>query len=511
MAPPVEALVRRRRLVAAAAAVLAAVALAAGILVAAGGSGPPIATGAARLVPADALVYVHLSTDGDRDAVRDGERLGERFPAWEGLRDAVLARLAVAGTDEQVGAWLGDEMALALVGGDGDTAGSLVLLEVGDEARARAFVAEGARRSGPAKRYEGVTLARYGAVYAAFVGGYVALGQEETLRRAIDLDRGRDGAKALADDPTFAATSAGLPEDRVADAYATADGLRRLLVPAGGLLGIAGVVFDRPGLTGVAAALRVREPGAELVVRSRVPGRAAREFTPSLLDAVPKGAMAYYGTRGLDQNLMRLLASAGTEALDELLADARAALGDDGAAAVRADVLELLSRESALALLPGVPAPTLLVIARAEDPAATRAALARLTETLERVLEGARVIREDDVTRIVTGGAELDLAVVDDRLVVATSMRGIAAARDPDGGIGEAEAFRATVGDADAPVTSLVFLDFNQLLTLAEQTGLDDSRAYREVKADLHRLAAVGVRSTGAGEDPTSEIRFQIP
>jgi len=506
-----EVLVRRRRLVAAVAAVLAVAALAAGIVVAAGGSGPPIATGAARLVPSDALVYVHLSTDGERDAVRDAERLGERFPAWEGLRDSVLARLAVAGTDEQVGAWLGDEMALALVGDKGETAGSLVLLEVGDEAEAREFVAEGARKSGPGKRYEGVELARYGAVYAAFVGGYVALGQEETLRAAIDLDRGRGDARSLAENPTFAATSGELPDDRVADAYATADGLRRLLVPAGGLLGVAGVVFARPGLEGVAAGLRIGDPGAELVVRAKVPGREARTFEPSLLDAVPKGAMAYYGTRGLDQNVTRLLESAGTEALADLLSRAREALGRDGARAVQADVLELLSRESALVLLPGVPAPTMIVIARAENPDATRAALGRLTETLERVLAGARVTREDDVTRILSDTAELDLAVVDDRLVVSTSMRGIAAARDPDGGIDEAEAFRRVVGDADDPVTSLVFLDFSQLLTLAEQTGLDGSRAYQEVKADLHRLAAVGVRSTGAGEDPVSEIRFQIP
>ena len=34
---------------------------------------------------------------------------------------------------------------------------------------------------------------------------------------------------------------------------------------------------------------------------------------------------------------------------------------------------------------------------------------------------------------------------------------------------------------------------------------------YLAVKDDLARVRAVGVRSTGEGEDTTSEIRFQIP
>ena len=91
-------------------------------------------------------------------------------------------------------------------------------------------------------------------------------------------------------------------------------------------------------------------------------------------------------------------------------------------------------------------------------------------------------------------------------------MAGIQAARNPDGGIEDADAFQAALPDASgADVTSLIFLDFSQLLRLAEQTGLNDSRAYLAVKDDLTRVRAVGVRSTGEGEDTTSEIRFQIP
>ena len=502
-----DSLIRRRRLIAGVVAVLAVLAIVAGVVVATnGGAGPAIADEAATLVPSDALVYVHVSTDRDRAAVRDAQKLGDRFPSYERLEARVLDQLAVAG---DVRSWLGDEMALALTAGKGGTAGSLVLLSIGDQDKAKAFVEEGARKSGPGKTYKGVRLARYGAVYAAFVGDFVALGQAETLQQAIDLQQGR--GRALAADATFRETTAGLPPDRVADAYATSDGLGRLLVPAGGALGIAGVLFDRPGLKGVAASLRATSPGAEVVVRSLVPGRKAQEFTPSLLEAVPKDAMAYYGTRGLDQNITRLLSTAGTENLADLLEQVTSSLGGKGVEAVRQDLLGLLSNESAVALLPSVPAPIALIIARAENADATRAALGRLTETLPKVLKGAKVTQRDGVTTIASSQAEFDLAVIDDKLVASTSMKGIEAVRDPDGGIADNDHFRATVKNTAKPVTSVVFLDFSQLLTLAEQTGLNDSRAYLAVRNDLRKLQAVGVGSTGAGEDTTSEIRFQIP
>jgi hypothetical protein len=505
----VAAVARRRRAVLIVAAALALVALIAGVVVAAtgGGSGPPIADRAAALVPSDALVYVHVSTDHDRQAVREAEKLGATFSSYERLRDQVLSRLAVSG---DVRPWLGDEMALALTGGRESTqAGSLVLLSVRDAAKAKAFLAEGARKSGPGKTYKGVTLDRYGAVYATMIGDFVALGQAETLEQAVDLQQGR--GSALAADPTYRETTDGLPADRVADAYATSDGLGRLLVPAGGVLGVAGILFDRPGLKGVAASLAATSPGAEIVVRSVVPKRHADTFTPSLLSAVPKGAMAYYGTRGLDQNITRLLSTAGTQSLADLLKQVTSALGTGGVQAVRKDLLDLLSNESAVALLPNVPAPIALVIAKAQNADATRAALDRLTKTLPSVLKGAKVTSADGVTTIKSSQAEFDLAVVDDKLVASTSMKGIEAARDPDGGLPDNDAFKATVKNTENPVTSVVFLDFSQLLTLAEQTGLNDSRAYLAVKNDLRRLQAVGVSSTGAGEDTTSEMRFQIP
>lgn len=500
--------VRRRRIVALLAAV-AVVALVAGVLAASGGSsGPPIATDAAKLVPSNALVYVHLSTDPRRDAVGAARRLASRFSSYERLRAAVLARLSVNGSGAQIGSWLGREMALALVGSSDGTAGSLVLLAVRDEARAKAFVARGARQSGPSQAYRGVRIDRYGAVNAAFVGRFLVLGQATTLRQAIDLGQGRGGA--LSSDPTYARLTGRLPGDRVADAYATADGLRRLLVPAGGALGVAGVVLDRPNLRGVALSVSADGPGARMTIESDVPGRKGAPFDPRLLDAVPRGAMAYFGTKGLDQTVTRLLAAGGTPALGRLLGSVPGALGARGALDVKANLLDLLRGETAVAILPGIPRPTLLVLARTKDVARTRAALARLTASLPKLLKGARVSTAGDVTVVRSSTTEVDAAVIDGKLVISTGMAGIDAARQPAGGIGGADAFKAVAGSG-GPVTSIVFLDFSQLLRIGEQTGLNDSRAYLAVKGDLGRVRAIGARSTGTGEDTTSEIRLQIP
>lgn len=508
---------RRRRLAAAGAlALLVAIAVAAVLALGGGSSDAPIAERAAGLVPGDALVYVHVSTDGDREAVSDAVALAEGFPSWEAARRTVLQRLVVAGEDdgpvdaeEEVAGWLGDEAALALLDVPSGTAQSLVLLEVADDEAARAFVARGARRSGPSQRHRGVRIDRYGAVHAALVDGFLVLGQAAAVRRSIDLTMGT--GEPLAAQETFAGLEDRLPDGRVADAYATPDGLRRLLVPAGGAYALAGVLLDRPGLAATALSLTPGEPGARVVVESRVAERAAEAFEPQLVDAVPSGALAYIGSRGLDETATRLLAAAGTDALARLLRRARRTLGEEGAGAVQEDLLGLLREETALVILPGVPAPTMTIIARAGDEAATRAALDRLADALPELLDGAEVAREGDAIVLSAGRTQLHAAVFDGKLVLSTAADGIAAARDPEGGIGEQEAFAAVLGDLDEPVTSIVFLDFSQLLRLGEQTGLDDSRAYLAVKGDLDRVRSVGASSTGTGEDTSTEMRIAIP
>ncbi len=61
-------------------------------------------------------------------------------------------------------------------------------------------------------------------------------------------------------------------------------------------------------------------------------------------------------------------------------------------------------------------------------------------------------------------------------------------------------------------MTSLVFADFSQLLSLGEQTQLDAQRRLPQRScADLRQIRAVGMDSTSGEADTTAELFLQIP
>jgi hypothetical protein len=109
-------------------------------------------------------------------------------------------------------------------------------------------------------------------------------------------------------------------------------------------------------------------------------------------------------------------------------------------------------------------------------------------------------------------GVELDYAVFGGRLVVSTKLAGINSVRAGGRKLPDTAAWKAAIGEKPSnPVTSLVFLDFSQLLRLGEQTGLNDSRAYLAVKDDLQKVRAVGARSRSGKEESTAELTLSIP
>src|SRR5256885_2295677 len=98
---------------------------------------PPPATGAATLVPSDALAYVNLSIDSSRPAVKRAMTLASKLPSYPLLRAAIQSRLS--GLTAQNGSidfsrdirpWLGGEAAIALLNTPSSTAGSLIVLDV---------------------------------------------------------------------------------------------------------------------------------------------------------------------------------------------------------------------------------------------------------------------------------------------------------------------------------------------------------------------------------------------
>jgi hypothetical protein len=464
---------RRRRLVAAAVAVGMVVVLVVAVLALAGGGGGKAkapASAAAQLVPADALVYVHLSTDGGRAQTRDAAKVADGFPSYAKLRDGLVSRLAAPGCDVATKALKNaDEAALAIFDtGTTAQANSLVLIDTG-------------------QTHDGAKQRACGSLSYTYVGTFLAIGQPESLNAAARL-RKAGGKGSLAEAPGPKKELAGLPEDRVADGWLSADGLRRLLAPQGGLLGAAGVLFDQPTLVGAAFGIGAKGDRVTLTVKSQLDPKlkakdaaatSFRPFSPTLASAVPANAMAYLGVSNLAPALQRLLAAAGSssDTIEQL------------AGSLDGPLLKAFPGEAAVVLTETTPAPILTIIANAKDPAAARKALDALPASVRKTLSSA---------------------VFDGKVAVSTDPKGIAAVKAKGQGLTDTENWQKAVGNHPESLSSLLFLDFTRLLKLGEATGLGDSSAYRAAKDDLARVRAIGASTTGNDSESTAEISLLL-
>ena len=243
---------------------------------------------------------------------------------------------------------------------------------------------------------------------------------------------------------------------------------------------------------------------------------------------MPSGALAYLGLAGLDRAAGRLLALAGASGVNgagvaQLAAGARATLERRAGVDLDRDVLSVLRGVAALFVLPAVPAPTLAVVAKTPDEKRTREALAKLQLPLARLFAPpstgagqAPTFQDRDIGGVdafqlrLTPTVELDYAVFDGKLVIATSLAGIRRIKDHKQSLTDDATFQSVLSGRPSKVTSLVFLDFGQLLSLSERTGLGQDPAYLAVRNDLHRIRAVGVATSAGKDETTAEITIAL-
>jgi hypothetical protein len=476
-APPRLALTGRGRKVALGVGALVVVLVVALVVLLAGGgdggapTGAPPARAAAALVPADALVYVHLSTDRHRSETRAAAKVADAFPSWPALRDGIVSRLQAPGCDLAKQALKSaDEAALAIFDtGGGSRANSLVLVDTG-------------------KQHPGARQRGCGTLSSTYVGSFLAIGQPESLQLAAKLEKaGGRGSLAQAAGPK--AELAKLPADRVADGWLSADGIRRLLAPQGGLLGAAGTLFDQATLKGAAFGLSAAGDQAKLTVESEFDpslatgaakaGSGFKPFHPTLASAVPANAMAYLGVSNLAPALQRLLAAAGSSS-----ASLQPLVGS-----LDKPLLKVFPGEVAIILTAATPAPVLTLLAATKDEAGARRALAGLPAAVRKTLTSA---------------------VWDGKVAVSTDRKGIAAVKAGGKHLTDLANWQKSVGNHHELVSSLLFLDFSRLLTLGEQTGLSTSSAFRSAKADLQKVRAIGASTSGSTSESTAEISLLI-
>lgn len=524
---------RRRRAIRARALAVAAVLVAyAAIKVL---TGPP-ADDAVKLVPGDAYLYLHVNLDRGSGQFERAEKLARRLPGFPLLVQTVLDRLSGGeggrfDFDQDVRPWLGDEAALALMPSRGAVAGSAILIETDDRRRANRFLARISGRGARAD-YRGVQLRRHpGNLVTASIGGFLVAGQEVPVKRAIDTARGRE--RSLAGDPVARAARGPLPGDRLADGYASRDGVRRLLARRGGLTGQVGAVLDHPALRGVAAALVARDGGLDLTVRSSLdPQRNRRRqafgafpaFEPSLTGEAPADSLIYLGVSNPARTFDRLLEQA-RATLPGLAAGAESFISDLGRRGrlnLRRQLLPLLKGEAGVSVAPAIPAPVLTVVVKGVDERRARAALARLQGPLARAVSPRRgrqapVFRERRIGGVesfsirLSPSIDLTYALFDRKLVVSTDPRGVRQVRSGRKSLRGARFFKAATGSLPDRVSSLLFLNLDQLLAIAERTGLAEDPAYAEVRDDLRRLKALGAAVTGDADHLETKISLAIP
>lgn len=529
-----------RHIVAAALAGVALVIAVIAVVLALAGSGTPgPATGAAAIVPSDALAYVNVSLDGSRSPVRQALAVTGRFPDDPLATGAVLTRLDAilsggrpsVDFSTEVKPWLGNEAGVALLNTPTATAGSLIVLAVSDRARAQSFL----RRSGarPHGSYRGTALETYptGAEFA-FVHGFLVLGQDASVRSAIDV--AGQATPSLSSSAVYRKAAASEPSGRVLDAYVSTAGVRRLLSPQGGLVGAVGNLLYQPALQGVAFAVSPTAGGARIQIHSvldpsleKLSPPATGAFTPTLQSVIPTGSLMMLDVTGLDRLAPRVLsagASAGVAGgVGPLLSRLGGALRSEGVNV--SDIVSIFRHETAVAIGPSARTPTLVIVARTPDQNKTAAELASLEVPLAQLFKapgtnfgsGKETLFNDRQVGGTTAhqlalanGLQLDYAVTHGLVIISTGLQGIAAVVQRTHALGSDPAFQAVLGSRPAAVTSLVYLDIARLLSLGEQTGLANSARFRMFQGDLDRVQAVGLTSTHGPDESTSQLTVRV-
>lgn len=468
-----------------------AAALAAAAVLAAGCGGddrePGLGTATLAPIPANALVVLHLSTDTRRGPVRVAGKVARRLPSWAGLQRDLLRRASARGCGLDLRRRPGTELTFALLPARGGASTPLLVTDA------------------PA---QGVTdvPGPCGSLVVRRLGDLTVVGEPASVLAAADVVGGQ--RTALVATRTYRRAVAGLPAARVLDAYASARGTRDLLAPLGGLYGTLAGLVDTPGLRGAAGALVPRNDGASLVMRriadndAPIPG-----FRSTLQDTAPADTLTFVASGELGAALERFL----------LLAEPG---GSAPAPAVdRFTALSRLGRESATVVAPGQQGPVITLLSRITEPERVRAAMTGLEADLATLVDAPGTAAWTDVapgglrgrTLADAPGQGLSWAIDGRTLIVSTALDGISTIKAAGPRLAGTRAFRAVTGNTRNPITSLVFLDPNQLLRLGADTGLGPAGALEGSRRDLAKVRAIGVTTTGTSRESTVDLSLWIP
>jgi hypothetical protein len=463
-----------------------------------GGTGAPGsgAPASAELVSADVPAFVSIDGDFDSEQWAAVEELLSRFPSGADSLESLFDELSEGGVDfwPDLKLALGPEVGIALteLSQEGEPP-AVLLTQPPDPAKLEALLAE----------------AEEPPVWRIVDGWYVVAEDGATIDRAL-----ADG-DSLAETEAFETAMDELPGDALARVYLDGQALTEAAQASSENVGAPPLGVGAGVLASVSLAVSAEPQGFRLDGVARSEGAPQLEAAPSeLLGVVPADALAFGAFHGLDDGLSQLLDAAAEDSAE--LDQAAALLG----ISLEDDVLPLFAGESGLYLRAGEPVPEVTLLLTPEDPA-------QALETVEELLAAvstfgalgsqdgdgwtsyppATVTIEGVEAKQVPLGEDLVLTygVVDGRLVVSTSERGIADVVGDGPRLADDPTFQEAEEAAGMPDQTLGLLYVN----LTDGAGLLETLGALEeaepgTRANLDSLSYLVLHATGGGDD----VRF---
>jgi hypothetical protein len=469
--------------------------------------------------PADALIYAHVTLEGDSE---QSERAGDAF-AELGQLDRLVVGSAAAAVPAPSGVrvdlradvlpWAEDDLAIASVPQRRGGSATAVIVGVADRAGADEFLAKIA----PKGRRNGFA--------AAFSGEELVFGDALAVRRALDAEAGK---VASLDEGSAAPVRDELPEARFADVYLSRDGVRRLLAGRTGPAAQLDTFVDYAATSGMAAAAVAEEDGIEVdLVSTLDPGLAEKspslfaelpDFEPDLAGEIGERAIGYVGVGKAGPTLTELLARRGGEAagLAASLQGLAARLEREAGVNPLRDLLPALGGQAALVAEPTDAVPFASLIVDGVDEDAASEALARLQGPLLRSIgiSGRRVptFEETEVDGVTVSSVQLgatvnlSYATFDGMLVISTDPAGVASVRSGGASLADASSYETATERLPDEVSALVFLNLDELFAQVTRTGLVEDPSFADLTVLFENAASLGLAVQGEDSSIRSEL-----
>ncbi len=487
-------------------------------------------------VPRDAVIYAHVTVNGDSHQSDLAGDLNDELPNITALLQSDTSALAIPSgrpvdLSHEVLPWAKDDIALVGVPGPKKTTPEAYIAGVGDDSKANQFLAA----LGPGGKSKQVkvgdaTLSVYATGLATARSGAQALfGSVAAVRAALDTKSG--GAPGLQGSDQDAARAA-LPDVRLAEVYLSQAGMRRFLIGRQGSATQLDTFVDYGASTGMAVSARARDDGVEINLVSDLDPKleatsptvfaSLPRFEPALADEAGSRALGYIGVGDLGPALNKALATAGSGAqglAGSLRALAQSLQQQAGVDPLK-DLLPALGGQAALVAEPTGSAPYASLIVDGVDEDKANEALASLQAPLVRSLArgGPQVpafqTKEVDGVAVhsvqVSPSVDLSYAVFDGKLVISTQPEGIAQVRSSGDSLAGTGAYEAATDHLPNDVSALVFLNLNEVLGLAQQAGLAEDPLYASLSEDISHVQSLGLAVRGSDEELRSELFLAI-